>query len=443
MAAMRSKYVLEITWRDPLIAFAPIAQNPWSILFHSSGDQPTARWSVLCAEPEEVFTANGAEALSALPVNINLDNRLDHFPFVGGLAGLLSYEFGCKLENINIPANSDWPDIGFGQYPCCALFDHHRHKAYIIAPDQVLAKRFYSLLGSIGDQENSISLASYRSSSSDHQVAETVSQVIDYIHKGDIFQANISREFTAELTGSANTNVLFERLIAISQAPFCASFRLGDDKAVLSNSPERFLRLMPNGKVEANPVKGTRPRGKTKELDKALVKDLLGSAKDRAENLMIVDLMRNDLSRVCEAGSLSVPSLFEVQSFANVHHLVSTVCGKLAANSTVRDLLQATFPPGSITGAPKIRAMQIISELENSIRGPYCGALGFISDHGAVDFNVLIRTLVMQRNSDHNWDIIFRAGGGIVADSEPMAEVNEMNDKASIFRQLATSAQDG
>ncbi|MBL4618043.1 MAG: anthranilate synthase component I family protein [Robiginitomaculum sp.] len=437
------KYVLEIPWRDPLIAFAPIAQNPWSILFHSSGDQPTARWSILCAEPEEVFTENGAEALSVLPSNINLDNRLDHFPFVGGLAGLLSYEFGCKLENVAIPAKSNWPDIGFGQYPCCALFDHHQHKAYIIAPDPVLSRRFLSQLGTVGDRAKSKLISNFSSNRSDHQVAETVSQVIDYIHQGDIFQANISREFTAELDGDANIHALFEQLIAISQAPFCVSFRLGDDKTVLSNSPERFLCLTPNGKVEANPVKGTRPRGKTKTLDTALIKELLGSAKDRAENLMIVDLMRNDLSRVCEAGSVKVPELFEVQSFANVHHLVSTVCGKLTPNATATNLLQATFPPGSITGAPKIRAMQIISELENSVRGPYCGALGFISDHGAMDFNVLIRTLVMQRNSKNNWDIVFRAGGGIVADSEPMAEAGEMNDKASIFRQLAESAQDG
>jgi para-aminobenzoate synthetase component 1 len=443
MAAMRSKYVLEIPWRDPLIAFAPIAQNPWSILFHSSGGQATARWSVLCAEPEQIFTENGAEALSVLPVNTNLDSRLDHFPFVGGLAGLLSYEFGCKLEKIDIPAKGNWPDIGFGQYPCCALFDHHRHKAYIIAPDQVLARRFLSQLGNVADRAPNKALSKFSSNCSDHQIAKTVIKVIEYIHQGDIFQANISREFTAEFAGDANTHVLFEQLVAISQAPFCVSFRLGDDKAVLSNSPERFLRLTPDGKVEANPVKGTRPRGQTEELDEALMEELLASAKDRAENLMIVDLMRNDLSRVCVAGSVNVPKLFEVQSFANVHHLVSTVRGKLSPNTTATDLLRATFPPGSITGAPKIRAMQIIAELEEAVRAPYCGALGFISDHGVMDFNVLIRTLIMQRNSDNNWDVTFRAGGGIVADSEPMAEANEMNDKASIFRHLAESVQDG
>ncbi|MCF6291864.1 MAG: anthranilate synthase component I family protein [Robiginitomaculum sp.] len=445
MTARRSKYVLEIPWRDPLTAFAPIAQNPWSILFHSSGDQPTAKWSIFCAEPEAVFIQNGAEALSVLPINTNLDSRLDHFPFVGGLAGLLSYEFGCKLENIDIPAKSNWPDIGFGQYPCCALFDHHRQKSYIIAPDPVLAKRFLSQLGTIGDRANNEPLGKllhkFSSNCSDNQIARTVSKVIKYIHQGDIFQANISREFTAELAGDASINLLFEQLVAISKAPFCVSFRLGDDKAVLSNSPERFLSLSANGTVSANPVKGTRPRGQTEELDKALMKELLGSAKDRAENLMIVDLMRNDLSRVCEAGSVNVPELFAVQSFANVHHLVSTVCGRLKQDATAIDLLRATFPPGSITGAPKIRAMQIIAELESAVRGPYCGALGFISDHGAMDFNVLIRTLIMQRNSDNNWDVTFRAGGGIVADSDPLSEAGEMNDKASVFRQLAGSVQ--
>ena len=207
----------------------------------------------------------------------------------------------------------------------------------------------------------------------------------------------------------------------------------------MTNSPERFLDVR-DGRVEARPIKGTRPRSTDAVADAALVAELVASAKDRAENLMIVDLMRNDLSRVCRPGSVEVPRLCDVESYANVHHLVSVVTGDLADDRDVFDLLEASFPPGSITGAPKVRAMEIISELEGEPRGPYCGALGWIDGASAMDLNVMIRTAALRR-SKSGWKASLRSGGGIVADSEPEAEYAETLTKASALRRALGAGQ--
>ncbi|VAV88926.1 Para-aminobenzoate synthase, aminase component, partial [hydrothermal vent metagenome] len=271
----------------------------------------------------------------------------------------------------------------------------------------------------------------------DAEIAAKVAKTIEYIEAGDIFQANISRAFLALLPKKHSPFDLFRQMSRASLAPFSAYFRLDKTRAVLSNSPERFLAVDKTGQIQTHPIKGTRPRGNSKAEDEHLAQALQNSAKDKAENLMIVDLMRNDLSKVCEAGSVKVPELFALQSYANVHHLVSTVRGQLRAGTTAADILRACFPPGSITGAPKIRAMQIIHQLEQVQRGPYCGALGYISNSGQMDFNVLIRTMQLQVRPDGDWDAVFRAGGGIVADSKPLDETKEMRDKASVFAALA------
>lgn len=434
--------MLEIAWRDPLDAFFPLADLPWSLLFHSSGDQIFSRWSILCAYPDETYLANGADALDKLPINNKPDAKLNHLPFVGGFAGLLSYEFGARLQNIVGSDPQPWPDLAFGHFPTCALFDHCNKQLWIAAPDLVQAKLFAKKLGERGDgRALPANLSGFHSCQSNSDIAKKIKKTINYIHAGDIFQANISREFRAVYPAKQSPYALFRQLVAVSNAPFSASFRLDADRAVLSNSPERFLKLAANGQVQTHPIKGTRPRGKTLKLDRQLANELQDSSKDRAENLMIVDLMRNDLSRVCEPGSVTVPELFALQSFANVHHLVSTIGGKLVKDAGPIDVLRATFPPGSITGAPKIRAMQIIHQLEQAVRGPYCGALGYISNHGTMDFNVLIRTLRMERRKAADWHVVFRAGGGIVADSDPLAEASEMNDKAKVFMQLAGAFQ--
>jgi para-aminobenzoate synthetase component 1 len=249
-----------------------------------------------------------------------------------------------------------------------------------------------------------------------------VRRAIEYIHAGDCFQVNLSQRLLAPL--SEQPLELYGRLRALNPAPFSAYFDLGDFQ-ILSASPERFLRVS-NGEVETRPIKGTRPRGQTLEEDAALVRDLTNNPKDRAENVMIVDLLRNDLGKVCEYGSVRVPGVCEAESFQFVHHLVSTVVGRLRPGVTPLDLIEATFPGGSVTGAPKVRAMEIIAELEPTARGPYCGCLGWIGFDGAADTNILIRTFTAGRG----W-VQFPVGGGVVADSDPAREYEETLHKAA------------
>jgi para-aminobenzoate synthetase component 1 len=249
-----------------------------------------------------------------------------------------------------------------------------------------------------------------------------VQRAIEHIHAGDCFQVNLSQRLLAPLT--EHPLDLYARLRERNPSPFGAYFDLGD-YAVLSASPERFLALSADGGVATRPIKGTRRRGLTPAEDFALRDDLLASAKDQAENLMIVDLLRNDLGRVCEYGSVHVEKLFEPESYATVHHLVSEVRGRLRTGLCPIDLLRATFPGGSVTGAPKIRAMEIIAELERVARGPYCGSIGWIGFDGAMDSNILIRTMTAGRG----W-VQFPVGGGIVADSDPKREYEETLYKA-------------
>jgi para-aminobenzoate synthetase component 1 len=251
---------------------------------------------------------------------------------------------------------------------------------------------------------------------------DAVQRVIDYVFAGDIFQANLSQRLEAPLVGTPLD--LYRRLRHSNPAPFSAYLDYGD-VVVASSSPERFLRVEPGGRVETRPIKGTRPRGLSPEHDAALAQALAESDKDRAENVMIVDLLRNDLSRVCRAGTVQVPELFTIEHYATVHHLVSTVVGELASGRGPVDLLRAAFPGGSITGAPKVRAMQIIAELEPTQRAVYCGAIGYLSRTGALDTSIVIRTcLVLGR------EVYFQVGGGIVADSDPELEYRETLDKA-------------
>jgi para-aminobenzoate synthetase component 1 len=248
-----------------------------------------------------------------------------------------------------------------------------------------------------------------------------VRRTLDFIRAGDIYQANITAPFVAELPEAVRPADVFVALQAANAAPFSAYIACGGDAAVASVSPERFLRLDARGAIEARPIKGTRPRGATAAQDAAQAAELSASDKDRAENLMIVDLLRNDLSRVALPGSVRVPVLCGLESFASVHHLVSVVEAILRPGLGAIDLLRAALPGGSITGAPKIRAMQIIAELEQQARGPYCGSAAWIGFDGAMDSSILIRTLTVTGDR-----VVAQAGGGIVDDSDPAAEWDEL-----------------
>ena len=255
----------------------------------------------------------------------------------------------------------------------------------------------------------------------DYQAA--VARVVEYIWAGDVFQVNLSQRFRAELPADFDRFDFYRRLRAANPAPFAAYLGFGD-VTIVSSSPERFVKIDGDA-VETRPIKGTRPRGASADADAALAQELRESEKDLSENVMIVDLLRNDLSRVCRDHTVEVPELCALESYATVHHLVSTVTGRLEDGKGPVDLLRAAFPGGSITGAPKVRAMEIIAELEPTRRGPYCGAIGYIGFDGAMDTSIAIRIVAFKDDA-----AVFQVGGGIVADSEPAAEYDETLDKA-------------
>jgi para-aminobenzoate synthetase component 1 len=396
----------------------------------------------------EVMAPHRCENIEGLP------------PFQGGAAGYVGYDWGLTLERLPAPRFDDLalPDVVMGVYDWVLAWDHAAPKAWLIStgvPERDPRKRSAraearaaDVRAHLGREPSSprrcgqavpsfdcAPAPSYpvghgwwdpaldlRSSFSHDGYLDAVERVREYIYAGDIFQANLSQRFEAPFSESPWS--LYRRLRARNAAPF-ASFLDFPDFAVASASPERFLRVDAHGLVETRPIKGTRPRGIGPEHDAALGQALAESAKDRAENLMIVDLMRNDLSRVCAPGTVRVSELFSLEHYATVHHLVSTVVGELEPGRDAIDLVRAAFPGGSITGAPKLRAMEVIAELEPSRRGVYCGAIGYWSLTGDLDSCIAIRTAVVKGGR-----VYFSAGGGIVADSDPEREYQETLDKA-------------
>lgn len=339
-------------------------------------------------------------------------------------AGYFGYDLGRTLERMPFKQVPNVADMAIGFYDFVIEFEHKKNKATlkIIAENQIKAdekhNQITSPLRKQGSMDSSLrwNEVKWENNKTAQQYQSDIQKIIDYILEGDIFQANLSQRFSTELLDDFCSWTHYKHLRAVNPAPFAAYMNCGSTK-IASSSPERFLTLE-NGHVETKPIKGTLPRTEPKEK-------LANSEKDRAENIMIVDLLRNDLSKVCEKDSIEVPKLCEVETFASVHHLVSTVTGKLREGKTAINLLKACFPGGSITGAPKIRAMEIIDELERTPRGPYCGAMGYITPEGNMDTNILIRTLVYDGNS-----VGFNTGGGITASSDPGAEYQETLDKA-------------
>jgi para-aminobenzoate synthetase component 1 len=364
-------------------------------------------------------------------------------PFCGGWMGLFGYGLQKLWERIPSPRWNEFalPDLAIGRYDWVIAFDHHLHRVWWIdwTEDDTAWERVHGLLQSPqtlpqqGPQLTPVSLqapcfplAGWPGVMSNFDRAgyeASVARAVDYIHAGDCFQVNLSQRLVAPWTDHPWR--LYEQLRRCSPAPFAAYFDLGPFQ-LLSASPERFLRLSADGWVHTRPIKGTRPRGRTPAEDAALAHELLSSPKERAENVMIVDLLRNDLGRVCTYGSIEVVAVCELESFRHVHHLVSEVRGRLRPECGPLELLAATFPGGSVTGAPKVRAMEIIAELEPTARGPYCGCLGWIGFDGAMDTSILIRTMTVGRG----W-VQFPVGGGIVADSEPSHEYSETLHKAA------------
>ena len=352
------------------------------------------------------------------------DNRQLHItglpPFQGGLAGYIGYDFGRSLEPNARIADFDriCPDLILHRYDTIAAFDHMLERAWIISSDPLKADRFEELLGGKPAELGSHAIAGWQSNFTQSQYEAAIALTVDYILAGDIFQANITQEFSAAIPQGFDP-LAFYRVLRLKNPATFAAFLDYDGIQIASSSPERLL-CHDGVTVEARPIKGTRRRDADSSRDAALIAELTSSRKDRAENVMIVDLLRNDLSRVSKPGSVKVPVLCGLETYANVHHLVSVITSQLRDGLGLGDLIGAIFPGGSITGAPKIRAMEIIAEIERKPRGVYCGSIGYIGFNGRGDFNIAIRTAQFCEGVAR-----VQGGGGITARSNPRAEYEE------------------
>ncbi len=357
------------------------------------------------------------------------------FPFLTGAIGFLSYDYGRRLEkmpSLAIDAQK-LPDMAFGIYDWMVMVDHRERKAMLVGLPGSSEKRFNQasqLLKKAVSPASSfpfMARTELRSNMSREEYLRKFDAVMKYVREGDCYQVNLAQKFS--LTVSGDAWLAYRKLRELSPAPYSAYLNFGMLE-LLCISPEKFLSSR-SGSVMACPIKGTRPRFRDEERDMAALRELKNSEKDRAENLMIVDLLRNDVSKSCRHGSVEAHNLFELKSYANVHHMVSTVKGHLAPQKNVFDLLRGCFPGGSVTGAPKVRAMEIIEELEPHRRGVYCGAIGYFSRCGSMEFNIAIRTAVHK-----DGEFVFYGGGGLVADSNGSAEYQETLDKVSPFFHL-------
>ncbi|MCJ7523228.1 MAG: aminodeoxychorismate synthase component I [Dehalococcoidia bacterium] len=446
-----------------LEAFELIKDRPFSFFLDSGMDpQRLGRYSFIGSDPFLVIRSRGREitilspegertvfgnpfdVLGELLREYRVDTNYTGLPFVGGAVGYLGYDLGHFVERLPSTAVDDLelPECYFAFYDAVAAFDHLDGRAYIAAtgfPEKGYGRReraearLEELRCALAEAPLAKNYVKYnssrpasapiglRSNFTHEGYVEVVETVREYIMAGDIFQANISQRFEADMP--LPPFELYRRLRHINPAPFAAYLNF-DGVAVVSASPERFLQVQ-GDRVETRPIKGTRPRGKDAATDAAMAKELVNSVKDRAEHVMIVDLEWYDLGRVCRYGTVKVSELTALEKYATVFHLTSTVEGQLRDGKGVVDLLKATFPGGSITGAPKVRAMEIIDELEPTKRSVYTGSIGYLGFDGNLDLNIVIRTILVKEGRAY-----FQVGGAVVYDSDPEGEYIETLDKA-------------
>ncbi|MFW1678199.1 aminodeoxychorismate synthase component I [Pontibacter sp. JAM-7] len=407
---------------------------------------PWGRFDILAAAPVELLTCSVENPDNPFPAVDQLYRKYaldlpqpEHLPFCGGLMGHFNYDLGRRLEALPNRASQSHslPDLQLGLYLWAVVVDHQRQQTTLVAAPSVPS----SQLDDIEQQlltEASGKTAPFRlqrrfsANINETEYHQKLSQIDRYIHAGDCYQVNFAQRFDSEYRGDPWH--AYRQLREVAPTPYAAFIDTAEG-AILSLSPEQFLEVR-QGQVKTRPIKGTRPRAADAVADQALKAELQASTKDRAENLMIVDLLRNDLSRVCQHNSVKVPELFKVESYANVHHLVSTITGQLPENASPVDLLEHCFPGGSITGAPKIRAMEIIEELEPHRRSIYCGSIGYISLCGRMDTSITIRTVLCEQQKVYCW-----AGGGIVADSITEMEYQETFNKVNNLLNALNSTQ--
>ena len=412
-----------------------IAHKPYTLFFDSNRPtHPSSQWSFLCYDPIEIIeTKNGTITHNKCIIKETnffefLQSRLDKYslnnesniPFIGGAAGYFGYDLGRKIENL--PNNTEdilnAPDAAIGIYNNVIAHDHKKNETWLIGD----APEFQEVKKTDDIKNKDIQ---FTSNKTDADYCNDIQKIIDYIYAGEIYQANLSRLFMADLPKNFNSFGHYKKLRKINSAPYAGFMNFGDMQ-LLSCSPEQFLSLKKNI-ITTCPIKGTLPSNQNPQ-------ELLTSEKDRAENIMIVDLLRNDISKVSKPNSVKVDSLCALETFEGLHHLVSTVTGELQDSKSATDLLQSCFPGGSITGAPKIRAQEIIEEIEDTRRGPYCGAMGYIGFDGTMDSNIIIRTVIVKDDTAY-----LNLGSGIISDSVPQKELQETNDKGiKIFESFKT-----
>ncbi len=428
---------------DSQILFEPMLEQPWSVWLDSAGCD---RFDILACSPRATLVTQGAVTtvcdesgcrqsdedpltlVRAMLSNADTGSGLT-LPFYGGAIGYFGYDLARRYERLPVTAADDQqlPEMAVGIYDWAVVVDHREQRCWLTGANAHAVAAgvaaYEEMLAAPRNAPEPFRVLAPMVSNIDGSAYEnSVERIRTYLRAGDCYQVNFSQRFCAPASGDPFR--LYRSLRADNPAPFSVYMNLPFVQ-IMSASPERFLHVK-DGEVETRPIKGTRRRQQD-EVQDTLVKDeLRRSTKDQAENLMIVDLLRNDIGKSCEPGSVHVPELFAVETFATVHHLVSTVRGRLGGGKDALDLLRDCFPGGSITGAPKLRAMEIIEELETHRRGIYCGSIGYVGLDGAMDTNIVIRTLVM-----HEGRLCFSAGGGVVIDSVADAEYQESLDKAA------------
>ena len=430
---------------------------PWPIWLDSGKpNQVRGRYDIISANPDYKILSNRIKTTSSdragnlseydsiwsalkqhlerVEVGENDAEKLLSLPFNGGALGYIGYDAGRHLESLSNTIDDDagLPETQIGIYSWALIQDHQQRKSTLVVQPSVSKNEFIELqqlllppLSAQATPALTFETGPTQAHLSKEQYAFAVEKIQRYISAGDCYQVNFSQRFDTPYVGDPYVAYLKLRNELPSQ--YSCYFET-ESNYLLSLSPECFLRVSRSGQLVTKPIKGTRPRGKTDKEDKQLADNLVNSDKDKAENLMIVDLLRNDLSKVCEAHTVKTSHLFELESFANVHHLVSTVEGKLQSQSSTLSAIEAAFPGGSITGAPKIRAMEIIEELEASRRSVYCGAIGYIGFDGQAEMNIAIRTLQCDERTMYCW-----GGGGIVSDSDKDQEYQESLDKVGLI----------
>ena len=432
---MRKLYKKSCNWYEPKFIAEQLLKK-WGkdgLIWLDGDKSQLGRWVTLAANPIDQICCRG------LPGQKNSTNPFEALRNLnqGHWTGWITYEAGAWIEPQNPWKSDEMATLWIASHDPILKFDLVNNELWVEGHNETRIKEIQSWIKGLSPQKNTIidkknntlhiPIQSWQWQNTNESYSKNITQIKRWIKKGDIFQANLTTSCSTSLQNKICPIQLYNKLRNSCPAPFSGAIigaGAAHEEAIFSASPERFLKVLPNGDIETRPIKGTRPRQKDPMKDADMAIDLITSTKDRAENIMIVDILRNDLGRVCKPGSIHVPQLVGLESYPHVHHLTSVIKGCLRSDKTWVDLLESCWPGGSISGAPKLRACQRLHELENIARGPYCGSFIKIDWDGTFDSNILIRSIIMK-----NSILKANAGGGIVADSDPEQESQEVNWK--------------